>query len=331
MTVRKFPAGEYIIRKGEPGSMFYCLEEGIVDCIDIGEKNDGRVEIRGGLETSYFGERALVLNEPRAASVVARTPCTCLVLEGQDFQRVLGPLNTVLRSNLVIRAIAGQAQFAHLAEGQINELAGMMVPKSFSDGQKIVGVDDKEMDFHVVHRGTVTMKGADKDVALTEGQCFGHEAMLEGSAPDFSATASGDVECLVLTAAQFPEAFKTKEGAAQAKQAEERRGSVDSDILISATDIPLADLKFLRALGEGYFGRVHLATHRLTGKSYAIKQMQKKMVKDGGFYVLLKRERDIMKTLAHPLVTKVRLVDRRADSELTFNKPTPPSSSDPTG
>ncbi|KAH8065465.1 cGMP-dependent protein kinase [Aureococcus anophagefferens] len=69
--------GEIIIRQGEPGNHFYIVEEGRVD-VHRNEPSSGRrssVILKENklkhIETGgYFGERALI-NEPRAASVVA--------------------------------------------------------------------------------------------------------------------------------------------------------------------------------------------------------------------------------------------------------------------
>jgi CRP-like cAMP-binding protein len=43
----------------------------------------------------FFGERALLKNEPRGANVVACGYVDCLVLEREDFNRLLGPLEKV--------------------------------------------------------------------------------------------------------------------------------------------------------------------------------------------------------------------------------------------
>merc|ERR1712070_915641 len=47
-------------------------------------------------ENDYFGERALLNNEPRAANVVATTPCTCLHIGKAAFEEVLGPLASII-------------------------------------------------------------------------------------------------------------------------------------------------------------------------------------------------------------------------------------------
>jgi cAMP-dependent protein kinase regulator len=50
---------------------------------------------KGGI----FGELALIRNEPRAASVVAKTNCKLLTLDRMSFKRLLGPIENLLKRN----------------------------------------------------------------------------------------------------------------------------------------------------------------------------------------------------------------------------------------
>ena len=47
----------------------------------------------------YFGELALIRNEPRAASVIAKTECKLLKLDRISFKRLLGPIENILKRN----------------------------------------------------------------------------------------------------------------------------------------------------------------------------------------------------------------------------------------
>ena len=48
----------------------------------------------------YFGELALLKNEPRAANVVAKSKVKVASLNRDSFMRLLGPLEDILKRNL---------------------------------------------------------------------------------------------------------------------------------------------------------------------------------------------------------------------------------------
>jgi len=51
-------------------------------------------------EGDYFGERALLKNEPRAANIIAKTTLQVVQLERGSFRRLLGPIDTILMRNM---------------------------------------------------------------------------------------------------------------------------------------------------------------------------------------------------------------------------------------
>jgi cAMP-dependent protein kinase regulator len=48
----------------------------------------------------YFGELALLKNEPRAASIIARTDLKLATIDRESFKRLLGPLDKILMRNI---------------------------------------------------------------------------------------------------------------------------------------------------------------------------------------------------------------------------------------
>jgi putative ABC transport system ATP-binding protein len=88
MGYERHPAGTVIIRQGDRGGQFYLIRRGSVNVVlDQGTPAQRTVDrLSVG---DFFGERALVANEPRYATVVAREDVEAYTLDKQHFQEVL--------------------------------------------------------------------------------------------------------------------------------------------------------------------------------------------------------------------------------------------------
>ncbi|WAQ95945.1 KAPR-like protein, partial [Mya arenaria] len=96
----QFEDGQEIVRQGEPGDDFFIILEGQAAVLQRRSDNEEPVEV-GRLGTSdYFGEIALLLNRPRAATVISRGPLKCVKLDRGRFERVLGPCSDILKRNI---------------------------------------------------------------------------------------------------------------------------------------------------------------------------------------------------------------------------------------
>jgi len=91
-----FKEGECIVKQDEPGDKFYIIEAGSLYAEkDLLGKKDRVMEYKVG---DYFGELALLKNQPRAASVkVASETCQVLSMSRLSFNKMLGPLQSILR------------------------------------------------------------------------------------------------------------------------------------------------------------------------------------------------------------------------------------------
>ncbi|XP_006733063.1 cAMP-dependent protein kinase type II-alpha regulatory subunit [Leptonychotes weddellii] len=98
--------GERIITQGEKADSFYIIESGEVSILirskTKANKDGGNqeVEIARCRKGQYFGELALVTNKPRAASAYAVGDVTCLVMDVQAFERLLGPCMDIMKRNI---------------------------------------------------------------------------------------------------------------------------------------------------------------------------------------------------------------------------------------
>jgi cGMP-dependent protein kinase 1 len=92
--VVKFAAGEVIFEQNSPGNKFYIISSGKVDIIK------DKVVIRSINIHDYFGERSILFNEVRSATVVASSDAVCWVLDRKDFLNIV---DENLRNQLISR------------------------------------------------------------------------------------------------------------------------------------------------------------------------------------------------------------------------------------
>ncbi|WP_158277593.1 ATP-binding cassette domain-containing protein [Opitutus sp. ER46] len=92
------PAGKTIIRQGDPGDKFYIVRRGRVEVSkQIGDRSESLVHLGAG---AFFGELALLRDEPRAATVASTEPVELLTLSKSEFldvRRNLGSFEEQLR------------------------------------------------------------------------------------------------------------------------------------------------------------------------------------------------------------------------------------------
>lgn len=91
-----YKPGHVIIKEGDPGDIFYIIESGSVDVII--EKH-GSTPVATLSAGQFFGEMALLSNEPRAASCIAKTDVKCHILMRNDFILLLGDLESLIKTD----------------------------------------------------------------------------------------------------------------------------------------------------------------------------------------------------------------------------------------
>ncbi|GMT35134.1 hypothetical protein PFISCL1PPCAC_26431 [Pristionchus fissidentatus] len=95
-----FEPGTHVVEQGQPGDEFFIILEGEANVLQK-RSDDAPFENVGHLGSSdYFGEIALLLDRPRAATVVAKTPLKCVKLDRNRFERVMGPVREILKRDV---------------------------------------------------------------------------------------------------------------------------------------------------------------------------------------------------------------------------------------
>jgi len=95
LETKKYPPGTTIIQEGDVGESFYILESGEAEVFKRGVDQPVKRYNKG----DYFGELALLNDAPRAASVVSKSEVKLATLGKHGFQRLLGPVEGIMRRN----------------------------------------------------------------------------------------------------------------------------------------------------------------------------------------------------------------------------------------
>jgi CRP-like cAMP-binding protein len=87
MRMSKFNKGAAIITQGDPGFSFFLIGSGRVS-VWI-KKAFNKSKVAELFPDQFFGEMALISNEPRSATIIAEEPTEVFVLQRTDFDKIL--------------------------------------------------------------------------------------------------------------------------------------------------------------------------------------------------------------------------------------------------
>ena len=91
---------EYIVREGELGDSFFVIIQGTVRVMQVLEGKTEPQEIRKLSVGDYFGEKALLSEDVRTASIIAEKPgVKCLVIERSIFMSVIGVIKHIVNKD----------------------------------------------------------------------------------------------------------------------------------------------------------------------------------------------------------------------------------------
>ena len=88
-----FDEGTDIVKEGDKGDMFYMIEEGTVAVTKAMTGPEPLCVLKKG---DFFGEKALLSSDTRAATCTSTSKLKCLVLVREDFVRMLGNLKEII-------------------------------------------------------------------------------------------------------------------------------------------------------------------------------------------------------------------------------------------
>jgi len=102
LTEEVFEDGEFILRQGDVGNVFYIINQGQVSCTvrkDLANQKENPKEVLKLGPNQTFGERALLGSARRSANVIAKGQVKCLHIGRAVFEEVLGPLQFIINAD----------------------------------------------------------------------------------------------------------------------------------------------------------------------------------------------------------------------------------------
>ncbi|KAJ1900247.1 hypothetical protein LPJ66_001606 [Kickxella alabastrina] len=91
-----FNDGDVIVHQGDPGDDFFLIEQGTVKVYKTDEDGVSREYPALG-QGGYFGELALIDNQPRQATLISCGRTKCARMSRDAFNRLLGPVINIIR------------------------------------------------------------------------------------------------------------------------------------------------------------------------------------------------------------------------------------------
>ncbi|XP_076281640.1 cAMP-dependent protein kinase type II regulatory subunit isoform X1 [Lasioglossum baleicum] len=200
--------GEFIIRQGDDGDNFYVIERGQYEVYvkdqHTGIENMIHMYDNGGA----FGELALLYKMPRAATVKAITPGTLWAMDRQTFRRIL--LKSAYKKRKMYETLIDNVpMLKSLERYERMNLADALVPKQYSDGDKIIQQGDTADGMYFVEDGTVRITilgdhGREIEInKVLAGGYLGELALVTHKPRAATAYAVGDVKLAFLDVEAF--------------------------------------------------------------------------------------------------------------------------------
>jgi len=195
--------------------------------------------------------------------------------------------------------------------------------ENFKEGKTIFKQGEIGTNFYMIVTGQVDVYNDSSDFPIANlgpDTFFGERALLQSNDGVRTATcvAKTDVECLTLCREDFTDLLGSLDeimaGRRQSLSLRQSSGDLiaptPADLLSDdpggdqGTSYKLDDLKIKGVLGEGAFGRVHLAKGRQDGRLYALKAQGKHHIATNGSQTKVISEFGIMTDLNHPLIVR---------------------------
>lgn len=189
-------AGEVVVEEGEVATSFFVIGHGAVEVIQRGR----RVNILKAGDS--FGEKALLHNTVRSATVRTLDRCTLWGLDRQSFQKAFETVSA--RNYQENKAfIQSVPLLGLLTDEQKESLLAVLVTHQYQAGQKVVMEGEKGDLLFIVKQGIVACSVSGEETRrMGSGEYFGEQALLHDTVRSATVTAIDNVKLLSIAREQ---------------------------------------------------------------------------------------------------------------------------------
>ena len=219
LRLRRYADDELIVRQGERGEPFFIIADGDV-LIKRDIEEDGGVTLAHLHRGAVFGEMALVSDEPRHASVVARGDVDVLemrrselVVAAAHLDGVTAALKLFTRERFLGNLTATHPLFTALSRAERHKMMDLFVPVNCAAGDELIAEGQPGPGLFLLLGGAAEVSKMAQDervylATLKAGDLCG-EMSLVGDAPtNASVIAQEPVEALFLSREKFLETVR---------------------------------------------------------------------------------------------------------------------------
>ena len=247
LTSVTFSEGEVVVKKGDDGDIFYIISDGQVRVHDIGLGDASYADqvLKAG---DWFGERALMTGEPRAANVTAMTETRAFAVDRETFETTIGSLDSILGLESKKRFIRSVPIFAksELLGIEYEHLVAMVTEKKYTQGTKLTEAGKKaDPNLYIVKDGKLMISSAMGSILfLGSGDYYGDKIVkaADDYTSDETCICEEPTTCWVLSRNDIEDVI------GDLKRLGKSVPFVPSSL---NTDIELKDVKKHRILGMG--------------------------------------------------------------------------------
>jgi len=300
LSIVKYIEGERIFSKGDEGKVLYIVKDGSIRLHDIGH-GQSTFEDQILKSSDFFGERALLTKEPRAATATAASSCTLLAISRETFELTCGSLEEIISSESKKKFLQSVPIFAQskFEAHEMKLLSESAQEISFKKGDFLMKRgEETEINLYIITKGRLLVTAPrGLLIKLKEGDYFGDKNITsESSTSDSDVSVEDDTTCWVLGKKVIEDII------GDLNRLGKPLAYVSSKV---ENKIRLSDINKKCILGMGAFGKVWLTTYRKTSKPYALKMMAKEQLVKTKQTTSVLREKNVMASIEHPFIMEM--------------------------